>query len=178
MYNSVINMKSLMQKHKEIVRSVAVLALLLIGSAGVYLFSGKESSSPDMSAQESTTMAEQIRAGVAPIPPMTPDLQQKIANSKGFQALASYTELGFEPVTLRIKLGETVRFTNNSSKDLWVAAGGNLYPKIKGSCGSSDLDSCTPFAPQDFWEFTFEKQGTWTVVNNLSKDKQIVVTVE
>ena len=52
-----------------------------------------------------------------------------------------------------------------------------IYPRAKDVCGSSDIDSCYPFAPQDFWEFTFTVPGDWQVVNNLDKAKGAVVHV-
>jgi hypothetical protein len=52
-----------------------------------------------------------------------------------------------------------------------------IYPRTRDVCGSSDLDSCASFAPQDFWEFTFNVGGAWQVVNNLDKAKSGTVQV-
>ena len=41
------------------------------------------------------TLGDQIRAGVAPIPALTPSTKQKLAKSHSFQALVSYTDQGF-----------------------------------------------------------------------------------
>lgn len=126
------------------------------------------------------TFADDIRMGNAPIPAYTAAVAAKVASSTGFQVLLSYTDRGFEPHAVQIKAGETVRFTNNSSGDLWVAPGDGavVYPRHAGSCGSSALDSCGAIVPQDFWEFTFARAGAWEVVNNFDKSKTVTVTVK
>ncbi|MBI5458076.1 hypothetical protein HY971_05130 [Candidatus Kaiserbacteria bacterium] len=127
----------------------------------------------------SEMLGDSIRIGKAPIPAFSTSTRERLAGSHGFQALVSYTDNGFEPAKLTVKKGETIRFTNNSSRDIWVAASGNpLYPSVENGCGSSAFDSCAPFAPMDFWEFTFEQKGQWHVVNNLDKEKSALIKVE
>lgn len=127
-----------------------------------------------------STQAQLIRRGTAPLPVYTEEIHARIASSNGFAAVLSYTDFGFEPTELRITAGEVVRFTNNSSHDVWIAADDRVrvYPRTSDSCGSSDLDSCAPIAPMDFWEFTFTEPGEWSVVNNLDKSHRVTVTVE
>ena len=106
------------------------------------------------------------------------NLREKLT---GTFTYVSYTDNGFEPANVTITQGQTVRFTNNSSHDVWIAADGinaQIYPRTREVCGSSDLDSCAPFAPQDFWEFTFNVKGEWHVVNNVDKTKGGVVIVK
>lgn len=130
----------------------------------------------------SPDIAESIRGGDAPIPEFTDDIKARLEQSNGFQALVSYTPRGFEPSEVNIKKGDTIRFTNNSGEQLWISATGDsglVYPYSNGAdgCGSSDFDSCGPFAPQDFWEFTFTESGTWSFVNAGDKTKMAVVRV-
>lgn len=130
--------------------------------------------------QSRGNLGEDIRTGLAPMPEFTDETQAKLEMSSGFQHLVSYTNGGFEPAELTVKRGETVRFTNNSSSDLWIAADGTsvqIYPRSKSNCSSSDLDSCNPFSPQDFWEFTFDLAGEWHVINNLDKTKGARIVV-
>lgn len=123
--------------------------------------------------QGNTLYESQLQNGVRtppPPPPMT--ASDTIAAQQGnvFQLLVSYTDTGFEPRTATIKAGDTVRFTNNSSGQLWVAASGDtLYPSVQNGCGSSALDSCQALTPGEFWEFTFTQAGTWEFDNNLNK---------
>jgi plastocyanin len=131
--------------------------------------------------QPPRTLGDTIRAGTAAIPAYSTSTAERLAHSHGFQALISYTDLGFEPMEITIHRGNTVRFTNNSSNDVWIAASGQhvqIYPRTSGTCGSSSLDSCAPFAPQDFWEFSFDTPGNWQVVNNLDKSRSAMVRVQ
>ncbi len=115
---------------------------------------------------------------VAPPPPVTKTMQAVLEKSTGFSAVVSYTDNGFEPAQTVIKRGDTVRFTNNSTGKMWVTAaanGGSVYPGSSESCGQSAFDTCTPLAPNEIWEFTFEKAGTWSYQNNV--DAQFAGTI-
>lgn len=116
------------------------------------------------------------------IPPLTPQVEAQLAASHGFQYLVSYTNQGFEPATLTIKKGQTVRFTNNSSEGLWAAAtgaSGKIYPAGNGSeCGQSAFDSCSPIGAGEFWEFTFKSTGTWSYQNNVDTKMTGNITVQ
>ena len=83
--------------------------------------------------------------------------------------LISYTARGFEPKTVTVKNGDAIRFTNNSSEDLWVAstgASGSVYPGTDKECGQSSFDTCHVLKHGEFWEFTFTTSGTWSYQNN------------
>ncbi len=103
-------------------------------------------------------------------PEITPTMQAVLEESKGFQALVSYTDRGFEPRSLSIEKGDTVRFTNNSIRDLWVASSGTPYPRGGDTCGESAFDSCIALKPLEFWEFTFDATGEWQYTDNLHKE--------
>lgn len=118
-----------------------------------------------------------------PQPPPTPADTVAAQQGQSFQLLVSYVNTGFEPQSVTIKAGETVRFTNNSTEELWVAAddsAGALYPHVQNGCGSSALDSCGPLEPGQYWQFTFTEKGTWSFTNNLDKSNgaTIAVTVQ
>jgi plastocyanin len=91
-----------------------------------------------------------------------------LAKSKGFAALVSYTDNGFEPAAVTINAGEAVRFINNSSGELlWVASTSTTaaYPGTS-ECGGSSFDTCKALKKGEFWEFTFDEAGTWHYRNN------------
>lgn len=161
-------------------KPITVLLMLLAFVGIVGLFSGRAPVVMPV-VEEQTTLADEIRTGAAGIPPLSEATKAKLEKGPVFHALASYTDNGFEPSVIRIKSGETVRFTNNSSNDVWIASSGEsvqLYPRTSQTCGSTDLDSCEPFSPMDFWQFRFDVSGEWEVVNNLDKSKSGKVIVE
>ena len=118
-------------------------------------------------------------ADFVPEPP-SPEVVAQLEQSSGFEFLVSYTDQGFEPGEAVIERGQSVRFTNNSSGVLWVAAVGDdenpRYPGL-GDCGASFFDTCTTLAPNEFWEFTFQESGTWAFQNNADKGKTGIVRV-
>ncbi len=116
-----------------------------------------------------------------PPPAFTEETQKKLEMFGRFDALISYTDGGFAPPSITISSGQTLRFTNNSSSAIWIAAGDtpeSRYPGGDSGCSSSKLDSCGPIATQDFWQFTFTEPGTWKVVNNVDKSKELIVVVQ
>lgn len=112
--------------------------------------------------------------------PTTAQIQQ-LQNSPAFQYLVSYTDKGFEPQQLTVKKGQTVRFADNSSRQLWVASigsgGHEIYPG-NSSCGGSTFDSCAAFSQGNYWEFTFTETGTWDFQNNAHSSDTGTVVVQ
>jgi plastocyanin len=106
---------------------------------------------------------------IAP-PSITPEMDMVIKSGAPFQYIVSYTDTGFEPRTITVKKGETIRFVNNSSQPLlWVASSGEsgkVYPSDRSKCGQSEFDSCATIDPGAFWQFSFTKSGTWSYKNN------------
>ena len=108
-------------------------------------------------------------------PPMTPLMQEQLAKSSGFQHLVSYGDDGFSPAALTVAAGDTVRFTNNSTKDVWIASVN--YPG-QSSCGGSSFDTCLVLKSGEFWEFTFDEVGSWTYKNNADTQYKASITVD
>lgn len=118
---------------------------------------------------------------VPPPPEMTPLMKEVLAKSKGFSAFVSYTDKGFEGPDVKIKRGESIRFTNNSTHKLWISAvakEGSIYPASESECGQSSFDSCVALAPYEFWEFTFSEPGTWWYRNNSDQTHVGVIRVQ
>lgn len=154
---------------RELAKLLGILAVILIAIAAILVFFG------------AWPMWQQPAPAQSGPPPITPAEEQLLKNYPSFQYLISYTDTGFAPSTLTVKQGQTVRFTNNSSRQLWVASIGQgstqIYPGTS-SCGGSAFNSCIVLNPGDFWEFTFDQSGAWEFQNALNKDDTGTVTVE
>ncbi len=162
MYNFHITANFHMFSPKEIRIAFAVLVALVILVVCGYLISRVYPPATREAAPASSTTTPQR-------PPFTAEVKAALAASKGFQLLVSYTDRGFEPTTAGVRKGDIVRFTNNSSGDLWVAAAGgfgSVYPGNGNNCGQSAFDSCRVLKYGEFWEFTFADVGTWGYQNN------------
>lgn len=155
------------KSHLELLGGSALVALIVIG---VYYLAPKGPAIP---------APAQILREAVPQPEYSAEIAVALERSKGFQHVISYTGDGFEPSTLRLAQGETVRFVNNSLDLLWVAStgsGGQIYPG-QSECGQSSFDSCVTIGPGVFWEFTFNEAGTWTYKNNANVSEIGSVTV-
>lgn len=75
--------------------------------------------------------------------------------------LVTYTDGGFNPAVLTVGEGDTVRFLNDSSRSMWVASNPHpthtIYPEFEQSSSSG---------PGDFYEFTFDRAGSWGYHNH------------
>lgn len=86
--------------------------------------------------------------------------------TKTFAALVSYTDNGFEPATLTVRKGDTVRFTNNSSGPMRIEA--KDIPAVvivttnASACTSATFSTCKELPPGEYWEYTFNVTGDWS----------------
>jgi plastocyanin len=146
---------------------VALIALLVL----ISLFA-----QPGARAPQAPTSASQLPSA----PPPLPTAAQSAEAAQSFEFVISYTDKGFEPLSATVQVGDTVRFTNNSSSEVWVAASSTAedpaYPGNSG-CGGSGFDSCAPIEPGQFWDFTFTQSGAWMYQNNLNKNNTGVIDV-
>jgi plastocyanin len=114
-------------------------------------------------------------------PPPTPEEMAMLEEGKVVAALVSYTDQGFKPATTTVAVGDTVRFFNSSSNDMWVAATGStgaVYPPGENDCGQSAFDMCHTVSRLHYWQFTFDTAGTWGYRNNAHAEDKGVVVVE
>ena len=162
-------MRELSNKQLIVLAVILIVILLLVA-----LFGTVPSSQP-----ENAPLAT-LQTLPAPAAPTAAQMQELQNSPAVFQYLISYTKGGFQPDTLTVQKGDTVRFVNNSSEQLWVASVGSgsnqIYPGTS-SCGGSTFDSCGPLQPGDFWEFTFTQSGTYDFQNNVDPTKSGTISI-
>lgn len=100
-----------------------------------------------------------------------------------FHALVTYTDTGFDPKTVTIKKGETVRFVNQASGGMWVASAVHpthkVYPEKSASdCLGSSFDTCRTLNAGEFWEFTFNEPGEWKYHNHVRANDTGTIVVQ
>jgi plastocyanin len=87
--------------------------------------------------------------------------------------VVKFTDNGFEPSTLTIKAGDTVKFENDSSDDFWPAS--NVHPTHLLYPG---FDAKKPILAGGSYSFTFTKPGSWGYHNHLAPDIQGTIVVQ
>lgn len=118
---------------------VGLALLVLIGGGGYYLASRDVALAPD----ESQTAGANV--------PTNPKAKTVI-----------YSDKGFSPATTTIKLGETVRWFNQSKNKLWV-----MGTDTKETTGLVEFDQNGSITNGQGWELTFNKVGTFPYRNQM-----------
>lgn len=125
---------------------IVIVIVIVVGVGGVLLLQGK------------------------PPAPQEPQQQTEITPPTEESNKVLYSDAGYAPKELRIKQGETVTFTNESSIAMWPASAihptHTLYP---GSsllkCGTPQeqgiFDACQDIGPGKAWSFRFNEKGSW-----------------
>jgi len=94
-------------------------------------------------------------------------------DSGGGGNVVKFTDNGFEPSTLTINSGDTVKFENESGDDFWPAS--NVHPTHLLYPG---FDAKKPILDGGSYSFTFTKPGSWGYHNHLEPDKQGTIVVQ
>ena len=143
---------------------VTVIILLVVVVGGYFLLKGPEATAPtdggDTPNEEAT---EPVSSGMPVIG--EEDVEEMIVAH-----MVTYTNAGFSPNELRIQVGETVTWQNNSTQNMWVASA--MHPthmvysgtSLSEHCpvgGSMAFDACEGLPPLGELEFAFTKAGTW-----------------
>ena len=116
-------------------------------------------------ASTSTPTPQTVVATSTPTPAPT--------SSVPTSADVSYTDGGYSPGTVTIKVGGTVTFKNNSSKNMWPAS--DSHPTHTDYPG---FDSLQGIAAGGQWSFTFTKTGTWGYHDHLTPGKTGTIVVQ
>ena len=104
-------------------------------------------------------------------------------NTQGYDALMSWTDAGFNPQTLTISKGQTVRFMNNGTGSVCPASDihptHSLYPQKSASdCLGSSFDACHGLKSREFYDCKFDSTGTWGCHNHLRANQKCSIVVK
>ena len=174
-------------------RAVVLIAILIVVAvaAGIFFYSNRAqapTSLPDVVPQESTgdtvqsdtpTTTPTNTPETASSPTATTPATKPAATKPAvkpviptFGAVITYTNGGFEPVRATIYKDQTVRFINNSDRDMWVAS--DIHPQHSGyliksekDCLGSSFDQCKAVSKGGSWDFSFAAVGSWEYHNHM-----------
>lgn len=167
----------------KIVIAVIVVVVLVLG--GYFAFTHKavapvpETMTASTTPEVTASTTENSDATAMPVD----------ATAAAHTTLITYTNAGFSPKTVSIKVGDTVRFVNNSSHGMWVAS--NAHPTHTAYDGTSaqqhcsngtdtngGFDECTAVNPGSVYSFTFPKAGAFEFHNHVQASDTGTVTVK
>jgi hypothetical protein len=168
----------MMKNQSTLIGVLGVIAVVV--AIGWYVMTMNQSSAPD--AMDANAVPA-VPAGTPPTPSstLTPPTAVKKTGSVPVGAktpapqpsnviLVTYTNAGFSPSLAEVRLGQVVRFQNNSSRPLWVQ---NLAGT--DAAHNSQFDQGRSMKPGEYWDFAFMVQGTWAYQNlNYAQHKAAV----
>ena len=93
-----------------------------------------------------------------------PRTADAVSAQKGFNALVSFTDNGFEPSTITIEKGETIRFSNNASTDLKLTSSDNTFFVGAGSIAS-----------RNYVEITFSQSGQFQYLDTTTRGSGTII---
>jgi plastocyanin len=142
---------------------ITAIIVVIVIVAGAYYFSTR---APQTAYQDKGTTV-QAPSGMTPTPVE--------------QNLVTYTDNGYLPSTINVKVGTTVTFKNESSQSMWTASAMHpthtVYPTT-GGCIGSTFDACKGIQPGESWSFKFDIAGSWKYHNHLNPSHFGTVVVE
>jgi len=150
---------------------IVIALIILIG--GWFLFSTKETNS-DVILNNETSTEEPELSDETSTESSTEGVMQKDEDaivSPGHTV--TYTDNGYAPQTLEIKIGDSVTFVNDSTRGMWTASAlhptHTLYPeKSDTDCFGSSFDACKALDHGEEWTFTFTHVGEWKYHNHVN----------
>jgi plastocyanin len=164
---------------------IAIALVLLIGVGGAVLLLQTNTKQASKNATV-TNEINQTTVSPAATKRLTPQPTAVLTPRPG-ESIVVYTDTGYQPNSIRIKVGEKVTFVNQSSRPMWTASdihpSHTLYPGSGISkCGTADaaniFDSCKGYNKGESWSFVFREKGKWGYHNHLNPGDTGEITVE
>lgn len=112
---------------------------------------------------------------------LMPTIETGVQTPAAEENLITYSDAGFSPNVLKVRLGTMVIFKNSSQKSMWPASA--MHPTHKaypttGGCLGSTFDACKGILPGDSWSFIFDIAGSWKYHNHLNPGQFGTIAVE
>ncbi len=152
-------------KNYLIIGSIAIIVII-----GVAMLTGNKDQSAQSPVSNPNT-AIQIPSTQPNESPQTNTNPLNTINSQNTSI--DYTDNGFSPKSITVKVGSTVTWTNSSSGPMWVAS--NPHPT---HTDYPEFDEKSNAANGGTYSFTFTKVGSWGYHNHKDPSKGGTVIVQ
>lgn len=155
-------------------KTITTIIIIIILLGGYFLL--KDTSEPIPSVSESTNQEPITEPSTLEQP------SEQLPTTE--ENVITYTNTGYSPNTITIKVGETVIFKNQSTNNMWTASG--AHPTHFLYSGTSLEEHCPDVSSTAFdqcgsgneYSFTFMKSGTWKYHNHLNPSDTGTIVVE
>jgi plastocyanin len=149
-----------------------VLIIALVAVGGWLVLRGDEASAPE----SDTEMGME-----------TGDDEEEGTEQGAEEHIITYSDSGYSPSEVRVSLGDTVTWRNESSGNMWTASAvhpthtiysGTSLSEHCPDAANASFDACEGIAPGAEWSFTFDEAGSWGYHNHLNAAHTGRVVVE
>jgi len=141
-----------------------ILVLIIVVFGGYFIFNNQQAQAPAAETENGDVVTQNSAENVV-----------------------TYTDEGYSPNTLTVKVGDTVTWKNESSSGMWTASA--MHPTHTTYSGTSlsehcpdtantTFDECTSAQPGESWSFTFDKAGEWKYHNHVKANHFGTIVVE
>ena len=149
-----------------------ILVIIIIIVIGIYIYSVGMFQTFTTKVQTPTIQGQE-RAQAQNLSSENMNSEQASTDEQISENVVNYTEAGFNPSSLEVKNGETVRFVNQSGGGMWVASGPHPthtnYPEFDAKENIPDGET---------YEFTLTKIGEWKYHNHTGGGKTGMIIVK
>lgn len=160
---------------------LGIALVVLVVLIGWYYFAGIAAPAP-------APVTENTGGETATMPVPGSNVPEMVVNEDANEdrggATVTYTAAGFSPQTATIRAGQSVTFTDQGGRGMWVASA--LHPTHAVYAGTTLAEHCPDAAGTAFdqcaagetYTFTFEKAGTWRYHNHLNPGDTGTIVVQ
>lgn len=147
-------------------KNYMVWGIVAVVIVGVIYFFTQGYSKPATEVQTANT----VTVEASPTQPVIPATKSADVMTK---ASVDYTDSGFTPKSITVKVGTTVTWTNKASDKMWVASA--PHPTHTALPGFDELSAASK---DGTYSYTFTKAGNWKYHNHLDPKDFGAVVVE
>ena len=157
-----------MENKNTIIWIIVVIIIIILG---VVVVGNRKAQAPanvqNQTQEESTAEEESLPNNeVLPIGNNQNEGSANTDTQVSSTAIVTYTDEGFSPSTLEIKLGDSVMFVNESSGGMWVASGPHPTHTLLPS-----FDQKTTVQTGGTYTYTFTQAGEWPFHNHVKSSE-------
>jgi plastocyanin len=153
-----------------------VALIILVIALGIYLrWYASLGQNPAVVTTETATTTASISSESTTTPPAAPKASQapyRPLVAKDGSYLIYYTDKGFYPASITVKVGKSVRFINTSNKAM------RIFPTLPDDRIYGQLHQGKTVGKNGTFDYAFSQKGVWGYYNENNKSDHGVIIVD
>lgn len=149
---------------------ITIIIIIIIVVAGFFLL--RDGTQDANVTEDASTITSEV-----PAPGTDGSVEEMIVNTGDTAVdttveiiVVTYNNQGFTPKEIVVSAGQTVRFVNEGSGNMWIASANHPTHTLLSGLDQKETG--------DSYEFQFDESGSWKYHNHVNPSKGGTVTVE